>query len=453
MTGNLLATVRRIQRIPVAVAVIIRVPGVDHLGAVAAALLVVVVAAPDDHLAVEAGPDRGVVGPVGRGVGLRRRHPGVGLRIVAAATPGIGSRVVDSPAPDDHLPAGPDGAVTDAAHRGARKVRRRPLVGHRIVPGAVVHVLTVAQPAAAPDDHLGAGPGRRVQHAALRTVSVGRGRLPGVRRGVVAAPAPDLRKVVAASAAAAARRVLHAAPDDHHSDLAGPDRLVVRADRGDVGAGRGCRPAVPDGIVATARVQEHAAGGAPAAPDDHLAARPDRAVGIAALGRGRRLRRGPRVTGRVVSPARGSPPDAAPDDHLRAGPDRRVLVPGARRVHCRGGSPRVQRRVVTAAGVQRVVVVVAAPDDHLGAGPDRGVVLQLPRDAGPDEGRRPGVRVRIVPPARVGRIARVVVLAAPDDHDPCRVGPYRGVVFARRSARRRCSSPTMNPRPDRTARP
>ena len=202
VTGDYLPAVRRNQRIPVPVAVVVGVPGVHHFGAVTTALLVEVLAAPDDHLAVEAGPDRRVVSPIGRGVDLGCRHPGIGRRVIAAAALRIGGRIVLIAAPDDQLPPGPHGAVADAAHRTAHQVRRRPLVGHRIVPGAVVHVLAVAQSAAAPYDHLVADPGRRVQVSGLGRIDSRRG-FPTIGRGIVPAPAPDLRKIIAAAAAAA----------------------------------------------------------------------------------------------------------------------------------------------------------------------------------------------------------------------------------------------------------
>src|ERR1039458_3110801 len=118
-------------------------------------------------------------------------------RLPLAAVVQVAAVVV--PAPDDHLRAGPDRRVVLAYRRCARRRRRGPGVRDRVVTAAVVQVSAAAVPA--PDDHPRAGPDRRMEITYRRRTRCRR-RRPGVRDRVV------LAAVVQGSAAVPA-------PDDH----------------------------------------------------------------------------------------------------------------------------------------------------------------------------------------------------------------------------------------------
>src|SRR5207247_371938 len=102
----------------------------------------------------------------------------------------------------------------------------------------------------------------------------------------------------------------------------------------------------------------------------------------------------------------------------RAGPDGGMAVAGGGDVRARAGrerrrGPRVRGGVVPPARVQRHARVVTAPDDHLRAGPDGGMAGADGGDvragAGGERGRDPRVRGGIVPPARIEWIVAAAV--------------------------------------------
>src|SRR6185503_19500148 len=148
--------------------------------------------------------------------------------------------------------------------------------------------------------------------------TVAPGRSPGVGGGIVAAAVVEIHLVLAP------------APDDHLG--AGPDRRVVQAPLRSGGArgGRpaiGDRIVAPAAGEVRLRVRGGRVG---PTPDDHLAAGPDRGM-TGAGGRSVQKRsRGPAVGRRVITPPRIAPSDAPPDDHVHAGPDGGVIEPRRR---------------------------------------------------------------------------------------------------------------------------
>ena len=95
----------------------------------------------------------------GRGGGGHRR-PTVACRVVARAV--VQKATAAGSAPDDHLTAGPHRRVTGARGGRTGDGHRRPTVAHRIVAPAVVQIGSAVS---APDDHLAARPHRRVRVA------------------------------------------------------------------------------------------------------------------------------------------------------------------------------------------------------------------------------------------------------------------------------------------------
>src|SRR6266446_10501162 len=85
-------------------------------------------------------------------------------------------------------------------------------------------------------------------------------------------------------------------------------------------------------------------------------------------------RRYPTVRAGIVSPATikvaiTAASSSAPDDHLAARPDRRVIGSCGRCTSSAGGCPTVGYRIVSAACVQLAGPVEPAPDNDLAASP------------------------------------------------------------------------------------
>jgi hypothetical protein len=115
--------------------------------------------------------------------------------------------------------------------------------------------------------------------------------------------------------------------------------------------------------------------GITSAPDNHFATGPHRFVFPPRSRHVHGARRCPTVSAGVVSPASiqvtvSATSKAAPNDHLAARPDRRVLSPCGRCIGGAGRYPTVGYRIVSAASVQKGSIE-PAPDDQLATCPHR----------------------------------------------------------------------------------
>src|SRR5690242_15645615 len=90
---------------------------------------------------------------------------------------------------------------------------------------------------------------------------------------------------------------------------------------------------------------------------------------------------------------------SAPDDHLSARPDRAVFSSRFGRVDRARSYPTVRARIVSGAGVKLNIVGSSAPDDHLSAGPDH-AVIETTRGRIGDAGCGPGIIGASVPSVR-----------------------------------------------------
>src|ERR1035437_5094012 len=180
--------------------------------------------------------------------------------------------------------------------------------------------------AAAPDDHLFAGPNQGMP-AALGGRALGGDALPGIGRRIVTAPAVDVGIGMAALVTAMGIGVT--APHEHFP--ASPDGREIEA--GVRGVLRGNRlPGVAGRVIARAVVvvDSLAIRSAEPAPDDHLLARPNRGMTRAGRRRAFLRQRGPPIVGKgvagavVVTRARAF---AAEYDQVGARPNRRAGAP------------------------------------------------------------------------------------------------------------------------------
>ena len=182
-----------------------------------------------------------------------------------------------------------------------------------------------------PNDHLTAGPDRRVRIRCIGCVDL----LVAVQLSVLGSYLPPvfLRP--------------RAAPDDHFT--AGPDCGVIASGSGRVGSAGGC-PTVRARIISPAGVRV-----CPVAdlstPDDHLTAGPDCRVKDSVDGRVGGAGRCPTIGAGIVSPASVSGTPHAPDDHFTAGPDCGVNVSGRGRVGGAGRCPTIGAGIVSPASV------------------------------------------------------------------------------------------------------
>ena len=114
----------------------------------------------------------------------------------------------------------------------------------------------------------------------------------------------------------------------------------------------------------------------------------------------------PTVRASIVSAAcvkihRRTAKGAAPNDHLASRPDCGVRTPRRGRVGNAGGDPTIRTWVISAASIAIVKRGIdATPDNHFATGPYRGVTIP-PQHVIRDAGGRPTVRAGIISAAGV----------------------------------------------------
>ena len=336
--------------------------------------------------------------------------------------------------PDD-LRAGPDsgGFLRPSVLAG---VEGRPRVGSRVVAPARVQVGIVVGVGeiAAPDNQLRAGPDAERQRAARGRVD-GIHQCPTVVRRVVA-------RAIRARNAQGKVGVGAAAPDEHLR--AGPYGHMVGAVGEPRGRRSHCGPSVGRGIVARAVVGHgHARRDRPA-PDEHFRASPDGGVATAGGWRARGGDVAPGVVGREVTLAIADEVVgvAAPVDGLVTRPHDRELRARAGRIRRRHRLPRIVRRVKGRAVLQIHSGIVgqshAAPDQPLAPRPDRplgrAVVVEHSRQRrvgrvlggadGPVVGGRRGLGVEVGFRLRLeGEHSAVVAIAEGGEGQQLAAGP------------------------------
>jgi hypothetical protein len=143
----------------------------------------VVVSTPGDHFA--ASPDCSVIPSCQRRLRSASGHPAVRVRAVSPACVEIRHRAAENPAPNDHLPAGPHRRVRVSRRRCILEARGDPTVGARIVSAASVAIMKRFIHAT-PDDHFTTGPHRCVVDPAWGYIDKPRG-CPTVGAGIISA--------------------------------------------------------------------------------------------------------------------------------------------------------------------------------------------------------------------------------------------------------------------------
>ena len=274
---------------------------------------------------------------------------------------GVGGGGVPAPAtPDQHLPAGPDGAVAPTRRGGARPRQRPPQIGGRVIGGPVPQRLADYRPLRtrgqkgqpAPDDQFAARPDRGVVK-------------PWARRAHVDERRPDVRgEVVAVSKAVCDPH----APTTPEEDLVVGEDCTMVLQRGGVLAetlsgrspGVACR--VKGGATRLPAVS------CPTAADEHLAARPEGHVAGPRGGRAGGRERPPDarggVVGRAIAQEAALSARPAPDEHFAARPDRRMALAGRERAGGGQGPPLPRGGVVCRPVVGEPGLAGSTPDDH-----------------------------------------------------------------------------------------
>jgi hypothetical protein len=190
--------------------------------------------------------------------------------------------------------------------------------------------------------------------------------------------------------------VAKSAPNDHLAAV--PDRGEVHPAIGHVGGTSGC-PTIRAGTVGAARVQI-AVRIVVSAPHDHFTARPHCGVLVSRTGGVSGASSRPSVGSRVVSPAGvqknvGRLFISAPNDHFTSSPDCSVTVSRLRSCIDVSGCPSICARVVSAAGGQCIAIVKATPNNHFTTGPYCRVTFSCAGCVGRG-GRRPSIRAGVV---------------------------------------------------------
>ncbi len=283
------------------------------------------------------------------------------------------------PAPDDHFAAAPHRCVRIASVRDVEGGCRNPTVPARTVSATSIQAHSGWPEFAAPDYHLAAGPDRAMRISRGGRIVETRGD-PAVRG-----------RIISAAGICIVERFIDAAPNDHF--VAAPHCCVVDPAWRYIHEPSGC-PTVRAGIVSAAGMQiVHRI---TSTPNNHFATGPHRAVLPSSLGRVDGAGRRPTVTAGIVSAASikvaiTTTSDSAPDDHLAARPDRRVIGSHGRCISGAGRCPTVGNRTVSAASVQKLAGRgEPAPDDQLATCPHRALTASCLRCVG-RAGRRPGV--------------------------------------------------------------
>ena len=135
----------------------------------------------------------------------------------------------------------------------------------------------------------------------------------------------------------------------------------------------------------------------------------------------------PTLSARIISPASiqiAVAASSAPNDHLAARPDRRVIKSPIRRVGGAGRCPAVDTGIVLGASIQPVrnpIKKISTPDDHFTAGPDCRMKPSGNRRIGGTRGR-PAIRNGIVPSASVQIATRLCNWFRPRLSFRCRSG-------------------------------
>lgn len=300
------------------------------------------------------------------------------MRAVSPAGVKVNLKLVIEPTPGDHFTTGPHCRVIGSSQGGVRGAGRHPTVRPGIVSPACVKIDHRAAKNPSPNNHFRAGPHRRVRVSRRRCIVQARGN-PTVRA-----------RIVSAASVAIVKHFIHAAPDDHFTT--GPHRCVVDPAWGYIDKPSGC-PTVGAGIISAAGVQSvHRIA---SAPDNHFAPCPLCGVLPSCGRRIHGARRCPSVSGGIVSSTSiqvtvKAASKSAPDDHLAAGPDRRVLSSCGGCISGAGRCPAITYRIVSAACVQQVRAVESAPDNDLAASPYRALTASSLRCVG-GAGRCPTV--------------------------------------------------------------
>jgi len=304
-----------------------------------------------------------------------RRRRRTGLRAVSPAGVQIAAPVVS--APDNHLAASPNSHVVIPGNRRVSETSTCPVVRGWIVSPARVQMAAVKS---APYDHLAACPHGGVRASCGEPVARGR---PSVRI-----------RIVSSAAVGIIERLIDATPDNHFT--AGPDCRVSNSAKRHIDK-TSRHPTVVSGTISAASVQVGMVRDrVSSTPDDHFAARPHCRV-VPSCGRRARSRGSrPAVGARVVSPtsikvAITTTSNSAPDNQLAARPDRRVIGSCGRCISGAGRCPTVGYRIVSAASVQKLAGRgEPAPDNQLATCPHRALTASCLRCVG-GAGRCPSV--------------------------------------------------------------